>query len=87
MNLNLLAAFSGSLFSRSKKTTERKVDGSERAHEEQDIAARGSGQGAGSLSAFGEGNAGTRTREVKVKEVAQGQGQRRVKAVDHLGIE
>ncbi|EON69289.1 hypothetical protein W97_08449 [Coniosporium apollinis CBS 100218] len=73
LNLNILGALSGALSSRSKRTSETHDDGSSASTEESAHAARANGVGAGNFSAVGSGKAEA--------------GQRRMKEVDHLGIQ
>ncbi|EOD52504.1 membrane protein [Neofusicoccum parvum] len=98
LNLNIFAALSGSMFQRSKKTTDTAADGSSRTVEHTDTAAQAKGAGHGNLSAVGSAKAESRDRAVgngaieavgesqkKIKG-AKKQQQKQVEEVDHLGI-
>jgi hypothetical protein len=70
--------FRGSMFSRSKKTTETKPDGSSHSVEHRKTTAVGDGAADGNLQMIGQKTVDAKTREVDTKALQK---------VDHLGIE
>lgn len=81
LNLNVFAAFKGSMFSRSKKTTETKPDGSSHSVEHRETATVADGVAHGDLKMIGQGTVDGKTREVDAKDA------KALQKVDHLGIE
>ncbi|KAK8190807.1 hypothetical protein BKA81DRAFT_410071 [Phyllosticta paracitricarpa] len=103
LNLNIFAALSGSMFSRSKKTTDTRADGSARSVETTDTAAQAQGRGAANMQAVAEARSDAGKRYAKGQQAIENSGeggpmrgrvegkkkdmQVQKQQMDHLGIE
>ncbi|KAK8157626.1 hypothetical protein IWX90DRAFT_21350 [Phyllosticta citrichinensis] len=74
LNLNIFAALSGSMFSRSKKTTDTRPDGSSRSVETTDTAAQAQGRGAANMQAVAEARSDAGKRYAKGQEAIENSG-------------
>lgn len=75
LNLNIFAALSGSMFSRSKKTTDTRPDGSSRSVETTDTAAQAQGRGAANMQAIAEARSDAGKRYAKGQEAIENSGE------------